>query len=162
MPRNSDQKKSWKSQYLTAKLSRWVVLDTGKIREGEALDPVVYELVPQEMAKGEGDPIGVCKLSDEVEAANTLLDAAIDKTHAKELGYEMFTTLGVGTHKNMSECHRIMSGSHLWPNTSKTEGKQKLLELFGERFDLGGGAGVQVMCDSKRNWRIVIEPVDEK
>ena len=54
MPKNSEQKKAWKQQYLKAKLSRFIVLDTGKIREGEALDPVMMELVPQEMDEGEG------------------------------------------------------------------------------------------------------------
>ena len=62
MPRNFEQRKVWKTKHLELGLSRWVVLDTGKIREGEPLPPIVYELTGQEMDKDEGAPIGVCTL----------------------------------------------------------------------------------------------------
>jgi hypothetical protein len=158
-PGNPDQRKAWKAQHLTAKLSRFIALDTGKIREGEALDPVMYELVGQDMDEGEGDPIGVCRLTDEATAMNALLEGSIDIITNDELSYAMVNTLGVGTHKNMAECDRLMHGHQAWPNTNKVEGKQKLLEMFGEKYNVENGS-VHVLCDAKGKWRIVIEEKD--
>ena len=159
MPKNTEQKRAWKQQYLTEKLSRFIVLDTGKIREGEALDPVMMELVPQDMAEGEGDPIGVCKLTDEATAANALLDGSVKATGNRLLADSMIEILGVGSYSNMTEVHRIMSGTPLWPDTSKSEGKDKLLDMFEVPFNATGGR-VQVIHVSQRQWRIVIDKAE--
>ena len=155
-PKNAEQRKAWKQQYLSAKLSRFIVLDTGKIREGEPLDPVMMELVPQEMTEGEGRAIGVCKIITEADAANALLDASIDVTGNTLLAIAMVNTLGEGTHSNMTKANRLMGGHELWPNTSKTEGKDALLRMFGDKFNTENGS-VQMLRDGKGNWRIVIE-----
>jgi hypothetical protein len=151
MPHNKEQKKAWKSQYLTAKLSRWVVLDTGKIREGEALDPVVYELVGQEMDKGEGDPIGVCRLADEAQADNALLDAAIDMIAGTELAHAMVNRLGEGEHKVLATIHNSMKGYSAWPSGPRLQGRD--LEamcsgVFTERWVMAEG-GYSVKFVSK-------------
>ena len=159
MPKNKEQRQAWKQQYLTEKLSRFIVLDTGKIREGEALDPVMMELVPQDMAEGEGDPIGVCKLTDEATAANALLDGSVKVMGNRLLADSMVEILGVGAYSNMTEVHRIMSGTPLWPDTSKTEGKDKLLDMFEVPFNATGGR-VQVVHVSQGQWRIVIDKVE--
>ena len=160
MPRNKDQKKAWKAQYLSAKLSRFIVLDTGKIREGEAISEVIMELVPQDMDEGEGDPIGVVRLSSEADAANALLEGTVDTMANGELARAMINTMGEGVHKNMTQAHRFMQGHELWPDTSKTEGKQKLLDMFGEKYTVDSGS-VHVLCDAKGKWRIVIEDFDD-
>jgi len=155
-PYNKDHRKAWKAQYLSAKLSRFIVLDSGKIREGEAINSVVMELVPQDMDKGEGDPIGVIKLSSEAEASNALLEGTIDTMANTELARAMINTLGGGTHTNMTQANRFMKGHELWPDTSKVEGKQRLLDMFGETYAVDTGS-VRVLCDAKGKWRIVIE-----
>jgi hypothetical protein len=158
-PRNKDQRKAWKAQYLSANLSRFIVLDCGKIREGQAIHEKIMELVPQEMDKGEGEPIGVINVIDEATAMNALLEGSIDTIINDELSYAMVNTLGVGTHKNMAECDRLMHGHQAWPNTNKVEGKQKLLEMFGDKYNVENGS-VHVLCDAKGKWRIVIEEKD--
>ena len=159
MPKNTEQKRAWKQQYLTEKLSRFIVLDTGKIREGEALDPVMMELIPQEMAEGEGDPIGVCKLTDEATAANALLDGSVKVMGNRLLADAMVELLGVGSHTNMTEVHRIMKGTPVWPDTSKSEGKEKLLDMFEVPYNATGGR-VQVVHVSQRQWKITIDKTE--
>jgi len=156
MPYNKENRKAWKQQFLTAKLSRFIVLDTGKIREGASVDPVIMELVPQDMDKGEGDPIGVCQLSDEASANNALLASSVDHMAASELGIAMVNTMGAGQHDNMTECKRLMSGHQLWPDTAKTEGKEKLLTMYGEKYFVENGS-VEVRRSGKGKWRIIIE-----
>jgi len=159
MPKNTEQRRAWKQQYLTEKLSRFIVLDTGKIREGEALDPVMMELVPQDMAEGEGDPIGVCKLTDEANAANALLEGSVKETGNRLLADAMVELLGVGSHTNMTEVHRIMKGTPVWPDTSKSEGKEKLLDMFEVPYNAKGGR-VQVIHLSQRQWKITIDKAE--
>jgi hypothetical protein len=158
-PPNPDQRKAWKQQFLSAKLSRFVVLDTGKIREGEPLGPVMYELVGQDMDKGEGDPIGVCRLTDEAKAANALLSGSIDATEADELSWAMINTMRGGEFTSMAKCHDMMSGHHMWPNVIKTPGKEKLLQMFGEKYSANNGT-VLVTCSGKGKWKILIEEYD--
>jgi len=158
MPGNKDQRKAWKAQYISAKLSRFIVLDTAKMREGQSLDPVMMELVGQELPKGEGDPIGVCKLTTEADASNALLQGSVDAIELNELAVSMVSTLGEGRHTNMSEAHRAMTGHELWPNTTKREGKDKLLKMFEEKFySENGSVQVIVTPGRKAKWEIVIE-----
>jgi hypothetical protein len=164
MPTNGEQKKQWKQQYLNANLSRFIVLDTGKIREGKALEPVVMELVPQEMGEGEGDPIGVCRLADEAQAANALLDEAIDTIAASALASEMAKRLGEGEHKVLSTIHKSMNGVDLWPNGARLQSRdlERLCGgVFTQRWVCAEG-GYSVMFVSRggkgtaANWSIVI------
>jgi hypothetical protein len=161
-PANPDQKKAWKQQFLSAKLGRFIVLDTGKIREGEAIDPIMYELAGQEMDKGEGDPIGVCRLTDEAKAANALLSGSIDATEADILSEAIINTMGGGKHKSMRAADKMMHGHQLWPNVNKEPGKKKLLLMFGEKYSTNNGT-VQVSCSgtsTSTKWLIDIEEYD--
>jgi hypothetical protein len=155
-PRNKDQRKAWKAQYLSANLSRFVVLDCGKIREGEAPPEIIMELVPQDMDEGEGEAIGVVRVIDEATAMNTLLDGTIDVMINNELALSMINTIGEGTHTNMTRLHGMMKGHHLWPDSSKLEGKQRLLDMFGEVYRTTSGS-VHVLRDAKGKWRVIIE-----
>ena len=160
MPGAPDQRKNWKAQYLSADLSRFIVLDSGKMREGKSIAPVLMELVGQDMDKKEGEPIGVCRISNEVAASNALLAGAIDAVGTADLGEAMYSALGSGSHRNMTKCHRLMNGHQSWPDTSKTEGKQKLIEMFNQKV-FTDSATVQVFQDANRKWRIEIERRDD-
>ena len=170
MPKNAEQRKSWKQRYLDEKLSRWVVLDTGKIREGAPLEPVFYELVGQEMEEGEGDPIGVCALSSEHAASNALLDASINVIATSELAKAMFDKLGEGEHQVLSTIHKLMNGVPEWPEGDRLQGRN--LEnlccgIFTERaVPTGTGFDVKFVCrkGKKTNgrWIIVIKKVEQK
>jgi hypothetical protein len=115
MPRNHEQRKAWRNKSLEMALTRWVVLDTGKIREGEPLPPTVYELTGQEMQKGEGEAIGVCTLRTEQDAANVLLDGAVDIMYASELAEHIGDKLGYGQHTKLSLIQTAMKDDPLWP-----------------------------------------------
>jgi RecA-family ATPase len=97
MPKVRDPRKSWKQHYLDQNLSRWIVLDTGKIREGKSPPPIVYELVGQEMAEGEGDAIGVCRLSSENEANAVLMENAAESISKLTIIDALIDTMGIGT-----------------------------------------------------------------
>lgn len=163
MPRNKDQKKAWKQQFLDAKLSRWVVLDTAKIREGEPLDPVVYELVGQEMSKDEGDPIGVCRVSNEDEAVNTLLIKAADIIGLSYLAAAIAKKFGEGSHK-LSDVHKEMKGQWSWPDNKVL--KEKALEIVVSMFKeevSGEGGTVQIKEGTKKTtgkWQVIIRDKD--
>ena len=161
-PRNKDQRRAWKSQYLSSDLSRFIVMDCGKIREGEAIPEKIMELTPQEMDKGEGEPIGVIKMIDEATAMNALLEGSIDVMANDALAYAMVNTLGAdkSPHTNMTEAAHLMQDHQLWPDTKKTEGKMKLLDMFGDKYNVENGS-VHVLRDGKGKWRIVIEDKDE-
>jgi|APSaa5957512535_1039671.scaffolds.fasta_scaffold00673_24 hypothetical protein len=123
IPKNQEQRREWNKLALEQNLSRWIVLDTGKIREGQALDPVYYELVGQEMDEGEGRPIGVCRRTSQAEAINSLLDSAIDVLGATALAEALVDTLGAGTFSNMKAVHKKMQGHQCWPEVATLASK---------------------------------------
>jgi hypothetical protein len=163
MPKGKEQRKSWQQNYLDQKLSRWIVLDTGKIREGQPLDPVVYELVGQQMAKGEAGEVGVCRLATEAEANNVLISGAIDTIANTSLAKAMIERLGEGVHDSLSKIHKIMQGVEGWPNVTNQKGKMKLGEYFGEEFHTSDGT-VQVSSKKKGKstiWEVEIHLTNE-
>jgi hypothetical protein len=113
MPKGKDNRKAWKENYIDQQLSRWIVLDTGKIREGKPLDPVIYELVGQDMEPGEGWQIGVCRLAEEHEANNCLIDAAVDVVAADEIARALYNTMGPGSYAPQ-QAHKKMKGHQHW------------------------------------------------
>ena len=113
MPAGGDDRKRWRRGMLDADLGRWIVLDTGKIREGKPLEPVVYELQGHELVD-EKFEIGVCHLSDSVEAMNALSHAAIDTTLASLLAENILDAMGSGNHQ-ASDVHDALRGSDGWP-----------------------------------------------
>jgi len=162
MPDNPEQRKIWKRRYLEQQLSRWIVLDTGKIREGKPGPPIIYELVGQEMDEGEGEPIGVCRLSDKSEAVNALLDDAVDTIAAQELAEALLKTLGPGRHTKFAKIHKAMKGHQMWPAVDKLEGKhkQKLYEMFEHAIEIHGGrVWMELHPDKPTNgrWSLIIE-----
>ena len=74
-------------KFLEDELGRFIVLDTGKIREGRPLVPVIYELVGE--ALPEGFEIGVCRVSSASEAENVLQHSGDDAYLAGELAYQI-------------------------------------------------------------------------
>lgn len=123
IPKNPEQRREWLKLSLDQRLSRWIVLDTGKIREGEPLEPVVYELVGQEMDEGEGRPIGVARRSSQAEAVNSLLDSAIDVLGATAMAEALEASLGAGKHTNMKKVHKAMKGHECWPDVATLASK---------------------------------------
>ena len=152
LPRNFEQRKAWKQQSLDLNLMRWVVLDTGKIREGEPLPPIIYELVGQEMGPTEGMPIGVCQLRSEQDAANILLDATVDTLLASELAERIGAKLGYGNHTKLSDIHERMKGEALWSVSGERlypRDMLKLHDMFQEPVHWSGGT-VQLELNEKK------------
>jgi RecA-family ATPase len=128
MPKGKDSRKAWKANYIDQNLSRWIVLDTGKIREGRPLAPCIYELVGQDMARGEGDQIGVCRLSSEAEADDVLTYAAVAHLDAGDVAAAMVQVLGDG------ECppqaaHKKMRGHKFWKWSGEKMQPREIEEL---------------------------------
>jgi hypothetical protein len=168
LPRNFEQRKAWKQQSLDLNLTRWVVLDTGKIREGEPLPPTLYELVGQEMGADEGMPIGVCQLSNEQNAANILLDATVDTLLASELAERIGSKLGYGSHTKLAEIHEKMSTDPLWFITGERvypRDMLKLHDMFQEPIHWSGGT-VQLELNEKKKtngrWIFKVVELDKK
>ena len=159
MPKNGEQRKAWKKAYLDERLSRWVVLDTGKIREGEPLDPVVYELVGQEMDEGEGRDIGVCRLATQAEAENALLHSNADKMEASMLGTDLISKLGYGKHTSMTAIAKAMGDHALLPNITKADGKQKMFKMFEETVACENGyvTMIDTSTKEKQTWALILQ-----
>ena len=129
-PKNGERRKAWRQNYLEGRLSRWVVLDTGKIREGQALDPVVYELTGE--ALPEGFDVGVCSLSSAANAENSLLHLGDDAYVASDIGEAIYLALGAGKH-SPTKVHAAMRLCPLWVSDAEVINERhypRLLELF--------------------------------
>jgi hypothetical protein len=160
MPSNKEKRKEWKQKFIEEKLGRFVVLDTGKIREGEPLEPVIYELVGQEMAKGEGRDIGVCHLTHQANAENAMLYSSADVIAASELGSAMIKKVGYGRHTSMAQVGRQMEGHPMMPDLSQSRGKPDLYALFEETVSCTGGYVTMIKGESKNKkvtWAIQID-----
>jgi hypothetical protein len=165
MPKNGEQRKAWKQSYLEGRLSRWVVLDTAKIREGEQLEPVVLELVGQEMDEGEGLPIGVCRLSSASEAENSLVEVSATSLSASILAATLLEKLGEGRHDKLDDIHKAMAGDPGWPAGKRLQGRdlERICDGIFTRKAIRADAeyGVKFECDkgrkTNRRWTIVIE-----
>lgn len=131
IPKVKNLRKTWKENYIDLNLSRWIVLDTGKIREGRPLAPVVYELVGQDMAKGEGDAIGVCRLSSKTEAEAVLMSVAAGVISTNTICDALIDELGVGTFSK-KEVIKRMYGVDGWPVTTDNPKKRGEFERVGE------------------------------
>ena len=112
LPAGGEARKRWRQKFLEDDLGRFIVLDTGKIREGRPLVPVVYELVGEELP--EGFEIGVCKVSSAIEAENVLQHSGDDEYLAGELSYQICDKMGAGKHA-IKDVHK--KGILGWPLT---------------------------------------------
>jgi hypothetical protein len=159
MPKNGEKRKNWKKAYLEQGLHRWIVLDTGKIREGESLDPVVMELVGQEMDEGEGRDIGVCRLATQAEAENSLLHTNADVIAASELATEIIQGFGSGCYL-LSVVHTKVKGKWDWPDNKALKGTSlfKVTSMFKEPIN-GLGGDVQIIETKKKTtgrWQVIV------
>ena len=135
MPLATKQRNSWKGSRQRLNLSRWIVLDTGKIREGAPLEPVIYELVGQSMQEGEGDPIGVCQLSSEDKAAAVLTNDFVDLINRENLPDHIFDEMGVGGHTNNQVHQAMRKAGHaktgMWPcNVARQMSETSRQEIY--------------------------------
>ena len=159
MPKNAEARKAWKKAYLEEDLSKWVVLDVGKIREGEGFPPVVYQLVGQEMDEGEGRDIGVCRLATQAEAENALLHSNADKMEASMLGTDLIDKLGYGKHTSMTAIAKAMGDHTLLPNITKADGKQKMFKMFEETVACENGyvTMIDTSTKEKQTWALILQ-----
>jgi len=159
MPKNAEQRKAWKKAYLEEDLSKWVVLDVGKIREGEGFPPVVYHLEGQAMDEGEGRDIGVCVLKTALDAENALLHTNADIIAASSLGTDLIIALGYGRHTNMTKVAKEMEGHPLIPNIKSAKGKQEMYAMFQETVACEGGyvAMIDGGAGTTNKWAIQID-----
>ena len=162
MPKSKAPRKLWKDSYLDNDLSRWIVLDTGKIREGKAHPPIVYELVEQALDRGEGDPIGVCRLSSEAEAEGTLMDDAVDIISGYELARAIWDVMGPGTYEPQ-QVHKAMRGHKVWVygDGGKFQGRHlpDIHSLLGDPMPVPGGLVSLVLnaeCKTKGRWTFTL------
>jgi hypothetical protein len=166
MPRNPEQRKQWKAAALKLKLKRFIVLDSGKMRDGLDLDPVMYEMLGQEMDEGEGEPIAICRLSNEAEAGNCLLDDAIDRIRAVRLGEALLGALGAGKYASMSEVHKAMRGHEDWPASKALEARhlESIHADLGEPVLVSGGSVVLKHYPERAKngrWILIIKEDDD-
>jgi hypothetical protein len=151
MPKNSESKKAWKKNFIDDDLGRWVVLDTGKIREGKPMDSIIYELVGEDMP--EGFEIGVCRLASEVEAENALVQSSADAIKASELADDLISALGFGRHSSMAKVASAMEGHPLMPDATQSRGRSKLVEMYTETISCAGGYVTMLDETPKKNPR---------
>ena len=151
MPKNSESRKAWKKNFIDDDLGRWVVLDTGKIREGKPMDSIIYELVGEELP--EGFEIGVCRLASEVEAENALVQSSADAIRASELGDDLISALGFGRHSSMTKVANAMEGHPLMPDATQSRGKAKLAEMYKETVSCSEGYVTMLDETPKKNPR---------
>ena len=130
---------SWDKASLAHNLSRFIVLDSAKIREGKSIKSIVYELIPQDMAAGEGNPIGVCLLSSAVKAQDAMTAVSGEDIFSASLAEALFS-LGGGRHR-LAEIHEKMKPHPAWPNTQSlnTKFRESLFQMFKTPFIVPGG-----------------------
>ena len=113
MPSGGNDRKEWRRSTLDQNLGRWIVLDTGKIREGSPLQPIVYELQGCELP--EGFEIGVCHLSSPESALNSLSVSGGDAILALHLAEQILDICGYGDHA-AGDVHDSMREEDGWPS----------------------------------------------
>tara|TARA_R110000823_G_scaffold25325_11_gene74618 strand:- start:700 stop:2910 length:2211 start_codon:yes stop_codon:yes gene_type:complete len=134
-PNNKEQRKAWKAAYVEQNLSRWVVLDVGKLREGTPPPPVVMELVGQDI--GNGQEIGVLRLSNPQEAENSILGGAIDAIQVAGICDALYKHFDYADGISLNKAHKKLVDDPMcsWPGVgnklqsgSKTEEVKAMFE----------------------------------
>ena len=113
MPSGGNDRKEWRRNALDQNLGRWIVLDTGKIREGSPLHPIVYELQGCDLP--EGFEIGVCHLSTSEDALNSMSVSGGDAILALHLAEKIIGICGYGDH-SAADVHDSMREEDGWPS----------------------------------------------
>ena len=152
MPAGGEPRKRWKQKFLEDELGRFIVLDTGKIREGRPLVPVIYELVGEELP--EGFEIGVCRVSSASEAENVLQHSGDDEYLAGELAYQMCKEMGEGVH-SIKETHgRGILGWPLSDGDVTAARYDRIKELFGD--PVSSELGVVRLTKKGKAWALEV------
>lgn len=132
-PTNKEQQKLWRTHYRSANLKRFVVLACAKMREALDPDPVVYEMVSQEMADGEGDAIGVMRISSDAACIQALNDLATEQLTGGALAQAIGDTLGEGEYTSMNKLANRLRNVTVWGHQSdkmSTVAQQQLVDMF--------------------------------
>lgn len=148
---------------------KYVVQDTGKVREGESLGPVAYEFVGHAVRAG-GKPIGALR-AVAVDMAEKELELALEgdvelasQTLVAEWGGALIEALGVGEHAtSLAEIDRVMLDASAggWdgqdkPVTTRGRGK-KLLDLFASpRVTAGHVVQVEHRAGADRRKKLAV------
>jgi len=165
-PVGQSPRRSWQDSYLRKNLRRWIVLDSSKVREGDAISPIVMELVGQEMSEGEGRDIGVCKVSSEDEAVASNSFEKDKEAHFLLIVDSLIDAFGVGEVNGVKAIHEQMEDVPGWPPYKKTV-QGTMLELF-EKFDPAirrGDYEVHVFQTGKGRgvrWKLSIVKTDDE
>lgn len=133
-PKNKNKREAWRRNYLNGRFSRWVVLDSGKIREGQALAPIVYELASKTMQ--EGYEVGVCSLSTADAAEASLSEVGNSEASASMLADVIVSKMGAGEHTAQA-VHKKLAGAPLWPDKGKKVHTPVLEEQLLPMFEGG-------------------------
>jgi len=162
MPPGKDARKSWKAAKLEHRLARWVRLDSCKVREGETVHPIVYELVGQEMDKGEGEPIGVCRLASADEADSVLIDAGIDAGRGAIVARSLRAVMGPGKHDSKTQIEQRMAAAYdsdslewPYPKQLRPDHLASLVKLLQD--GVGGVTFKQLRQGENPKYRLEIE-----
>jgi len=146
MPQHKPTREAWKKKFFDNNLSRWIVLDTGKAKNGARIEPVVYEMTDQKMQNGEGRPVGICRLSSQDQAEMTLIKAEGKDMAKHMLAAALADAFGIGEFTGLGQIHEKVKGQPIWPDveTPKYQGSVKAaVDSLGEPIAAGNGLLVQ-------------------
>lgn len=165
MPKRKEARKAWKDHYLDQDLGRWIVLDTGKIREGKPLEPILMEMVGQDMDEGEGDPIGVCRHAPDEDPTQSMTVTSLSNLGAYAMAELLIANLGPGSHHSMTKVHEIMRRHPSWYNVTRitTEKLHDLFGLIGKKVTIDDGSTIHMRKTEAKNrptkWMIQIQAI---
>lgn len=154
------QRKAWEKHHADDHLGRFIQLCPCKIREGEWPKSVMYELVGQEMATGEGMDIGVCRLSNPEEALTAMRHDAADVIRKYEIAKALVAEFGIGETVGLNNIHKRMRGKNdYWPDVGSGKHQGELGRLVDDLVDPVATSCGHVVCFSNagRKWALEIE-----
>jgi len=149
MPAGGNDRKEWRRNTLEQNLGRWVVLDTGKIREGSPLQPIVYELQGCELP--EGFEIGVCHLSSKEDALSSMSVSGGDAVLALHLAEQIIGICGYGEHA-ASDVHDSLRDDAGWPSSADRMPSglmERLYDMFQQPVNTSVGT-VELVLDERK------------
>lgn len=146
IPKDKAKRRPWKDNALRLNLGRFVVLDTGKIREGKPLEPVLYELEGHDLKK-EKYEIGVCAHASFEVVDAMVFNESIDSDAATTVANKMIAIWTsddepLATLTNMEEIHRMLKGLPQWLCSSERftpKSREKFLAWYGDGYETKSG-----------------------
>lgn len=120
MPKDATKRKEWRDNYLEKNLSRYIVLDSGKIREGKNIEPVIYELVGQEL-ETEKYEIGVCQVTNVIAIEDGMRGESFDANKAAYIAEDLLKIFGTGRKVDFfGKAHEHLKGNAMWSASDKS------------------------------------------